>query len=116
MAIHLGCEKRGADLEALVENTGNHSAATGRCDRPGQRLRPTAAGGVAQSARLRAGSCGVLPSDPARPPALRPLWPWLPGAAPAQGSLSPAAGSSPVSYPAFLSPGRGARGSNWGGK
>lgn len=63
VAIRLGYEKRGADLEAFVENTGNHSAAPGRHGRRGQRLRPAAARGESQSARLLR---GVLPG-----PALR---------------------------------------------
>lgn len=102
VAIRLGYEKRAADLEAFVENTGNHSAAPGRHGRRGQRLRPAAAGGVSQSARLLR---PVLPGPALRSSAsraLRPLPPWPLGAVPAQGSLSPAAGSSPVSDPAFL--------------
>lgn len=52
MAIRLGYDKCGADLEAFVGNTGNHSAAAGRPGWRGQRLRPAAACRVAQSARL----------------------------------------------------------------
>lgn len=42
-------EKRGVDLEALVENTGNHFAPPGLRGQQGQRLRPVASRGVTQS-------------------------------------------------------------------
>lgn len=55
MAIRLGYEKRGADLEAFVENTGNHSAAPGRPDQP---LRTATVGRVAERSATALGPDG----------------------------------------------------------
>lgn len=119
VAIRLGYEKRGADLEAFVENTGNHSAAPGRHGRRDQRLRPAAAGGESQSARLLR---GVLPG-----PALRSSA--SPGAAAAP-AMAPRRRASPGvavaccwlltgERPCFslsISCARGARRVKWGGR
>lgn len=96
MAIGLGCEKRGAVL-GLPTKTGNRSSAA--AGEPG--LTPAAAARGTQRARLlRPGpapaSSRVLPSEPARPPGAAATRPWPRRAVPAQGSLSPAAGSSPL--------------------
>lgn len=60
------------------------------------------------SGPARGSAPGPAPRSSASP-APRPLRPWPRGVLPAQGSLSPAAGSSPVSDSAFLEhlPGRG---------
>lgn len=91
-----------------MENTGNRPAAPRAPGPTGRQLRPPAASNAAPAR----GSAESSPPIPRVPRALRPLQSWTPGAAPAQGSLSPTAGSSPVSDPAFLraSPERGTPG------
>lgn len=84
VALRLGCDKRGADLEAFVENTGGHCArAPGRPGRRGSDRDPS--GGPAEwlSARLRSGSCPAIQRVPsaAAAPAMAPRRPARAGVA-----------------------------------